>query len=680
MTRVSAVAETRAARAVVVCAAMVLVALVPAASAAQARGSQSHARPVGNHKRVGTLVLTRCNVLPHAWCGRLKRPWDPSGTVKGDLSVGFAFLPASDQKDPVLGTVVPQEGGPGYSTTGSAVDYDRMYGPLLRRRNMLLVDQRGTGRSAVIRCPRLQNLQEAYDIAAEHCAHFLGDRADLYSSQLSADDESAVISALKLRKVELYGDSYGTFYTQVFAGRHPNQVRSIVLDSAYPTYGETQWYPTQTPAMRYSLNTACKRSAACAAAGGTPVGLLRRVLHHVRKSPYRGIAYDADGVRHHAVVNGAALVAVAFGATYGPEYYREFAASLRSALHGDREPLLRVVAENVDSSSYAGAPTAYSEGLDAAVTCEDYPQLYNMRDPPAKRLQEYKAAVKLEEKNHPNVYAPFTIQEYLHSDWEEADWCLKWPSPAVAQPVGPPRPPSGHYPAVPTLVLSGELDSITTPKEAGIVTSEFPKARHVIIANSFHVTAEDDTDGCGSSIVRVFVAHPNQRLTAADLRCAKRVPPVRALGRYRPSFTSTPPATGEHGNAVGVLGRRAAATGAETVADLIDRWFNNYSGHGVGLYGGTWRYTGDRTVTFHLHDVKLERDLAVSGQVTWKRYQSLLTCHLTLQRVTRSGHLVSGSAAKGTLNGHWNTRRKGAVASLTGQLGGLVLDATMVAP
>jgi pimeloyl-ACP methyl ester carboxylesterase len=660
---------------------MVVAAIVPAVLAAPADGSVRQASTsAATHKQVGSLVLTRCNVLPHAWCGQLKRPWDPTGTVKGDITDGFAFLPASDHKDPVLGTVVPQEGGPGYSTTGSAVDYAAMYGSLLRRRNLLLFDQRGTGRSEAINCPSLQNLHGAYDTAAQKCARKLGDHADLYTSQLSADDESAVISALKLGKVELYGDSYGTFYTQVFAGRHPSQVRSIVLDSAYPTYGETQWYPTQTAAMRFSLNTACQRSPACASAGGTPIGLLKRVLKQVRRSPYRGIAYDADGVRHHAVVNGAALVAVAFGATYGPEYYREFPAAMRSALHGDREPLLRLVAENVDASSYDGAPTGYSEGLDAAVSCEDYPQLYNMADPPAKRLQEYKAAIKLEHKDHPNVYAPFTIEEYLHSVWAEANWCLKWPSPAPGHTAGPPKPPSGHYPAVPTLVLSGELDSITTPKEAGFVTAEFPTARHVIIANSFHVTAEDDTDGCASSILRVFVAHPNQRLTKADLRCARRVPPVRALGRYRTSFTKLAPAAPKPGNEVGILGRRAAVAGAETIADLIDRWYNNYSGHGVGLYGGTWHYTGDRTITFHLHRVRLERDLAVSGTMTWQPYRHTLTCQLTLRRVTYAGHSVSGSAASGTLRGHWNTRRKGAVAILRGELGAHPLRAAMLAP
>jgi pimeloyl-ACP methyl ester carboxylesterase len=649
------------------------------ASAGAQSAAASSPRPAGT-LRVGSLTLHRCHVYAGAYCGHLARPWDPTGDVPGDLSVGFAFVPATDGLGNAVQTVVPHEGGPGYSTTGSALDYAAMYGPLLRDHNLLLIDQRGTGLSAPIDCPELQNLHGPYDIAAGKCGRSLGDHADLYGSTLSADDEAAVIRALGLGPVELYGDSYGTFYTQVFAGRHPKLVDSIVLDSAYPTSGETAWYPTQTPAMRQSLTTACNRSPACASAPGTPIGLLRRVLHQVRQSPYRGIGYDADGVRHHVVVRAESLVGVAFGATYGPEYYREFAAALRSALAGDREPLLRLVAETNYGSADDGAVTAYSEGLDAAVTCQDYPQLFSMADPPATRKRQYKASVRVEERRDPGVYAPFSVENYLHSVWQEDNWCLDWPSPSPAHPAGPPSPPSGHYPAAPTLILSGELDSITTPAEGALVAAQFPDSRQILVANSFHVTAEDDTDGCAVSILRQFVAQPEHPLPGSVTRCARVVPPVRAIGAYSPSFTGMPPATAVGTNHVGVRGRRAAASAAETVADLMDRWPNNYSGHGVGLYGGTWAYTGTGAIRFGLHDVRLDRDLAVSGRFVWHRYRHRLSCRLNVERVSRSGAPVVGSAVNGTVSGRWNTRRRHAIARLAGQLGGRDLDATMTAP
>ena len=73
-----------------------------------------------------------------------------------------------------------------------------MYGPLLDRRNLLLVDQRGTGRSEPIDCPALQDLKGDYAPAAAACGAALGARADDYSTALSADDLAAVVDALGL--------------------------------------------------------------------------------------------------------------------------------------------------------------------------------------------------------------------------------------------------------------------------------------------------------------------------------------------------------------------------------------------------------------------------------------------------------------------------------------------------
>ena len=81
------------------------------------------------------------------------------------------------------GTVVPHEGGPGYSTTSTASYYAPMYGPLLDRRNLLLVDQRGTGRSEAMNCPALQDLKIAYNVAAGRCGRSLGARADDYTDR-----------------------------------------------------------------------------------------------------------------------------------------------------------------------------------------------------------------------------------------------------------------------------------------------------------------------------------------------------------------------------------------------------------------------------------------------------------------------------------------------------------------
>src|SRR5262245_13516851 len=65
---------------------------------------------------VGTLKLKFWNPDYQGYCGAIKRPLDPTGSVKGSIEIGFEYYPRHDQSKPGLGTILPQEGGPGYSS------------------------------------------------------------------------------------------------------------------------------------------------------------------------------------------------------------------------------------------------------------------------------------------------------------------------------------------------------------------------------------------------------------------------------------------------------------------------------------------------------------------------------------------------------------------------------------
>ena len=174
------------------------------------------------------------------------------------------------------------------------------------------------------------------------------------------------------------------------------------------------------------------------------------------------------------------------------------------------------------------------------------------------------------------------MAEYAASDWQMLDWCTRWPTAPASNPAGPVVPPGGSYADVPVLVLSGELDSITTAAEGDLVAEQWPNARHVVVANSFHVTAVGDTDRCAVLILRSFVR--GRRAVAEGLRegrPADRAPRASSPSRSGPSAPVD----------------RVAKLTALTVADLQDRWWNNYSGHGVGLRGGTFGPTPATTAS-----------------------------------------------------------------------------------
>jgi hypothetical protein len=143
------------------------------------------------------------------------------------------------------------------------------------------------------------------------------------------------------------------------------------------------------------------------------------------------------------------------------------------------------------------------------------------------------------------------------------------------------------------------------------------------------------------------------------------VEPIRAVGVYPRRIEDVRPARG----ATDVRSRRGAAAAAATAADLLDRWWNNYSGHGVGLRGGTWTYRGGRVVQFRLDGVRLVADLAVDGRVVWDRYGERVEARLRLR-----------GGVQGHLEGTWDTRTVGATAVLTGRLDGARVRLHLPAP
>ncbi|HYL27545.1 MAG TPA: hypothetical protein VEW74_06890, partial [Candidatus Nitrosotalea sp.] len=79
-------------------------------------------------------------------------PLDPAGQVSGSLDIAIAWLPHSTRSERSAGTIVAVEGGPGYPSIGSRSLYRGLYAPILTKRDLLLVDNRGTGESNAIVC------------------------------------------------------------------------------------------------------------------------------------------------------------------------------------------------------------------------------------------------------------------------------------------------------------------------------------------------------------------------------------------------------------------------------------------------------------------------------------------------------------------------------------------------
>jgi pimeloyl-ACP methyl ester carboxylesterase len=591
----------------------------------------------------------------HPRCGYVTVPLDRHDASLGTIKIFFELYPHRDTSQPPLETIVSTEGGPGYSTTGSRWWYRDLFKPLMNRHDLLLVDNRGTGKSAPIDCKRLQSYVGSYDRNVGRCGRQLGDAADLYGTHNAVDDLAAVLASLKIDSIDLYGDSYGTFFGQTFAVRHPDLLRSLVLDSAYFVQWPDPWYSDTNRAMVDIVRRACERWPTCAARGDA-MDRIQAMLDTLRAHPIVGDAYDGDGVLHHLTFGPGELGQVMSDGATNPVVYRELDAAIRAALGPEKDtaPLLRLLAENTWWGD-GGAVRQWSEGLYDAVACNDYPQPYDMTAGHAARVQQYRASIKGLEADDPGIFAPFTVKEWVHYPDHYWDSCLRWPRPSR---IDPPLPPHAQYPDVPVLVLSSDLDSLTSPEGARATAAAFPDSTFVSVANSTHVSALADYNRCASVIVRRFV----QTLSAGDTSCAAQYSPVRLVDTFA-----------EHAGDLGIgnARRRSAVVAADTVGDAVARWWADYAGHGVGLRGGTFTTRGYSDVFFRLHDYRWVDDVAVNGHAEWDRATGLI-------RATVS---VSGAGgASGTLKMSWYDWEQQPQALVRGTLDGQHVSYSFLAP
>jgi len=619
--------------------------------------------------RMGHLTLHRCR--SGAWCGILPRPLDPAGKVRGTVPIYFEFYPHS-ALSPAVGTLVAAEGGPGYPTTDSRDDYLSLFGPLRGTYDVLLMDYRGTGRSGAIDCKELQRAAALTEANIGECGRSLGRSAPLYSTALAADDLAALLEALGVEQIGLYGESYGTYFSQVFTLRHPRQLRALVLDGAYPLSGpDYPWYPNIAPAMRRKFDLACERADSCRAIPGSSMEHIAPALEQLRARPFEAHVHIGNGRRLGFRADASALAILMYGGSPAFASVRELDAAARAFVDGDRLPLLRLMGEtfaSVDSRDPTGDPVKFSAGLAAAVFCQDPPHIFDMHLPPAERVAARDRVIAERKARAPGTYAPFTIDEYrrMPLDYAYIDECVRWP--AMAPGSSPLTFEGVRYPQVPVLVISGEFDDQTSVADGATAAARFPHARHIVIANSFHVNALPRArSDCAARLVRRFMSE----LEAGEAACAAAVPPVRLVPRFARRVHELVPAKALAGNEAKEESLRAVTATLLTCADVITRAAENGVGHGMGLRGGSYSAAQQpEGYRLTLHGVRWTEDLAVSGRIDWPGRSG--TVHAVLD--------VHASQASGRLELSWPEDEVNARARARGTLNGKVVLAEAPAP
>jgi pimeloyl-ACP methyl ester carboxylesterase len=592
----------------------------------------------------GGLDLRPCPGLSGVECGAVRVPLFWSSPAGGSLTVRFRIYVHTNRSLPALEPIVAMEGGPGLASIESASAYLFMIGSLHARHDLIVMDDRGTGTSGTIGCPRLQSyngLERPGNLvgAVQAWAHQLASAANAYGTDAVGDDLAGILERLGIHQMDVYGDSYGDYSAQVFTLHHPNLVRSLVLDGSY----NNEYNPFETEdtgAMRRAWTLLCARSSSC---------LRQPILQEIsafdvrlQSHPIRGTAREADGQLVHVDLTADAFAQLVYDATYIYTPFRDLPAALTAFAGGDRAPLLRLTAEDVEENA-SGGPSGDSIGDLEAVSCHDYPTVWRTSSSIAVRTAELEAAIA---KLPSNAFSPFAKSVYLSSyDENELVYgCLHWKTANIAD---PPFPPGLAYPHTPVLIFDGQFDQATPVFDARKVVNSWPNDTFVEVSNANHVTAEGDLDDCTSVILQRFI----RTLSAGNTSCAAKMAPVTVVADFPVHLAEAPAAATVGHGAQGVLGRRAAWVTAQTIGDALARWDNVLEGdQGHGLYGGVFEvggaYYGSGPLRLTLHGCRFVEDLAVSGSVVWNR---------TTKLVDASVEVHGPAGAMGTFKVHWDT-------------------------
>jgi pimeloyl-ACP methyl ester carboxylesterase len=530
-------------------------------------------------------------------CGTLTVPLDRSGVVPGTVGVKFAAARVVPRGGRVM---IALSGGPGQPTVDAASSFAVSLDPAVSRYRLVVLDQRGTGGSGVLRCPEVQRLGALDPFlpgAAAACAARLGPRRAFYTTADTVLDLEALRQALGAQKVALMGISYGTHVALQYARAFPQNVDRLILDSIVGPGGPEPFLLDTYRNVPRILREQCRRSR-CRGITRDPVADVAAVVAQMnRPGGLRGVFYDDRGRRRRTLYRNAdELAFLLIAGDLNPWLQAAMPGALAAARRGDTSLLMRL------RRIGQGARTPVQDlsyGLNVTTGCEDVALPYPLAAPIDQRGAIAQAAVAA---IPPAELGPFDAQTVLRTSY--VDDCLQWPADQV-------RPPfSGPLPDVPALLLGGRQD-LRTPIENALATArELPHASVVTLRGAGHDPTDTDLTGCISrALARFIVDRPVGRpCTGRD----NGVPPLAAPPRSLRDFRSAASVGGIRGRAVFAV-LDSVFDAVNTAVQLQEAKLKTRGG---GLHGGSFSLADDFAGTLRMRRYEFVPGLRLSGNLS----------------------------------------------------------------
>jgi pimeloyl-ACP methyl ester carboxylesterase len=370
-----------------------------------------------------------------------------------------------------------------------------------RDRDIVLVDQRGTGGSNALDCESseedlYQSTTADIVAAAERCLKMLGAHADVrfYTTSLAVQDLDRVRAALGYDRINLYGSSYGTIVAQQYLRRFPDRVRSVILDGVVPpqlALGATSALDAQTALS--SIFSRCVQQPGCHTHFGDPATTYQQLRDQLASRPvWVDLTDPTSGEPYRLQFTNYHLAMVLRLASYTPE----LAALLPLELHdagtsGNFAPLAGqfLLIDRVYGDAIA-------EGMNDTVVCaEDVPYYHVDAEERAELAKTFLGTSQLD-----------GLQAI----------CRIWPRGPVDSDFHQPL-----HTNVPALLLSGGNDPITPPRYAAQAIGGFAHGLSLVVPGFGHGQL---TDPCMARVMAQFVGRTS--VSHLDTACTRRLSPM----------------------------------------------------------------------------------------------------------------------------------------------------------
>lgn len=433
-----------------------------------------------------------------ARCGTLARPLNPAEPDAGSIDIRVAVVPALDltpEPDPL----VPLAGGPGQAAIRSYAGYLAAFGRVRRNRDILLIDQRGTGESARLDCDYGeepgddlvdgQYSREKTLAFTESCLADLPHDPRYFTTSVAVTDLEAVRVALGYPALNLYGVSYGSRVAQHYARRYPEATRTIVLDGVVPP--QLPLGPeiaTEAQRAVESILSRCAEQPSCHQRFPDVAAGFETLKTALDTEPVEVELADPLTGKIDVVSFGRGEFAGAIRLlAYHPNTIALMPLLISEAADGNYQPL----AAQFRMTAVALADSL-ALGMHNSIMCtEDVPFYDEARVDYAALEASYMGPVQLE--------ALKAI-------------CSRWPAGVIDDDFREPLATN-----IPVLLLSGSADPITPPRYAELAKAELERARPLIGNGQGH---GQFIVGCTPRLIGEFVAAADP--DAIDPECMGR--------------------------------------------------------------------------------------------------------------------------------------------------------------